>query len=405
MKRILTLTGFIISLLVYKNTEAQFRVVGYLNTWDNFPNNLDKVDFSKITYLNIAFANPDVSGNLTVFGGLSVVVNKAHANNVKVLMSLGGADLGGTKKNWKDLCDSSNVKKFCNKILNYLQSNDLDGVDIDLEGNIIGNNYGNFIKTLSGKIKPENKLLTAAVATWFANHIPVSSFTYFDFVNIMSYDATGPWDPGNPGPHAPYSMAVDDINFWSKKGLPQDKMGLGLPFYGWGFYNAVSQDEYAYNDIVKQYHGAQNKNKAGDTIYYNGIPLIKKKTALAMQKASGVMIWQVTEDAKSDKSLLNAIHETITAKNYFINKSFPSPESDISVYPNPTQGVIKFIFKGDNTKTITIQLFDSFGKSVLPRQQRKAGDNELNIAAIPAGIYLLVIRKGNESISQKIVKL
>ena len=169
-------------LAVTTKTSAQFRIVGYLNTWDNFPNNAANLDYTKTTHLNIAFANPDSTGKLTVFSGLSTVVNNAHAVNVKVLMSLGGAELDGTKKNWKNLTQPENVKSFCKKLIKYVQSNNLDGLDIDLEGNIIGENYGGFIQTLSSVMKPQGKLVTAAVATWFEKQIPSSSFAYFDFV-------------------------------------------------------------------------------------------------------------------------------------------------------------------------------------------------------------------------------
>ncbi len=290
-----------------------FRVVGYLNTWDNFPDNVNSIDLAKITHLNIAFAEPNPSGNLTKFTGIDSVVNKAHAANVKVLISLGGADLGGTKGHWKDLTTPANVNAFCAKILSYLQQYNLDGVDIDLEGHTIGpDNYATFIQTLSSLLKPQNKLVTAAVATWFAPQIPTSSFDYFDFVNIMSYDATGPWDPNDSGPSAPYSLAEKDIKFWGNKGLPQNKMGLGVPFYGWGFGSAFSQDDYSFKKIVATYPGAENVDEIGSTIYYNGIPTIKMKTMLAMQKASGIMIWELTEDAKGKNSLLNAIHVVIT---------------------------------------------------------------------------------------------
>jgi hypothetical protein len=44
-------------------------------------------------------------------------------------------------------------------------------------------------------------------------------------------------------------------------------------------------------------------------MYYNGIPTIKQKTALAKEKASGIMIWQILGDAPGPKSLLGAINE------------------------------------------------------------------------------------------------
>lgn len=333
MKQFLTCFLILVCLITTIQSTAQFRIVGYLNTWDDFPNNASNLDYTKITYLNIAFANPDADGNLTTFQGLPTVINNAHTNNVKVLISLGGAELSGTTKNWKNLTQPANVKSFCKKILAYLQTNNLDGADVDLEGNIIGNNYGNFIQTLSSVLKPKGKLTTAAVATWFANQIPASAFNYFDFVNIMSYDATGPWDPKHPGPHSPYSMAVSDLNFWNAKGLASDKTNLGVPFYGYGFYNKATQDEYAYKDIIAQHPGAQNKDQVADTIYYNGIPTIKQKTKLAMQKANGIMIWQLTEDANGNKSLLKAINDVIN-KSSVTNKSVTNKQD---VFPSAEQ--------------------------------------------------------------------
>ena len=44
-------------------------------------------------------------------------------------------------------------------------------------------------------------------------------------------------------------------------------------------------------------------------LYYNGIPTIARKTELAMDKASGVMIWQVLGDARGKKSLLKRINK------------------------------------------------------------------------------------------------
>ncbi len=321
MKKLLTSYFIIALLLLSVTTNAQFRIVGYLNTWDDFPNNAVNLDYTKITHLNIAFANPDVNGNLTTFSGLSTVVNKAHANKVKVLISMGGADLNGTKKNWQNLTSPDNVQSFCNKILSYLQKHNLDGADVDLEGNIIGNNYGNFIKTLSSTLKPKGKLVTAAVATWFADQIPASTFSHFNFVNIMSYDSTGPWAPNHPGQHSSYTMAESDLNFWSAKGLSQNKTNLGVPFYGYGFYNQFTQDEFAFKDIIAQFHGAY-KDQVADTIYYNGITTIKQKTKLALQKANGVMIWQLTEDTAGDKSLLNAINDVVH-KNTTAQKQQP----------------------------------------------------------------------------------
>ncbi len=308
MKHFLCLFLLLSFIFLANNTNAQFRIVGYLNTWDNFPKSAATINYSQITHMNIAFANPDEKGNLTSFAGLQGVADNAHQHNVKVLMSLGGAELSGTKKNWIYLTLPQNVQAFCNRLLLYVKNNHLDGVDVDLEGDIIGKDYGGFIHILATTFHPQGKIVTAAVATWFEQQIPASTFADFDFVNIMSYDETGPWDTAHPGPHSPYYKAVNDLAFWAGKGLPPAKTNLGVPFYGWGFYNKTSEEEYAYKDIVSQYKGAEFTDKVADTIYYNGMITMGRKTKLAMQQAGGVMIWQLTEDAEGKKSLLNEIY-------------------------------------------------------------------------------------------------
>ena len=299
-----------VALLFAIKATAQFRIVGYLKSWEDFPGNASTVNFSKLTHLNIAFANPDAHGKLPSIEGLSTVVNIAHAKNVKVLISVGGADLEGTQPNWQKLTMPDSVLCFCNKILHYINANNFDGVDVDLEGKIIGNNYGNFIYTLSSVLKPKHKLITAALANWFADQVPDSCLKYFDFVNLMCYDFTGPWDTAHPGQHAPFSMVLNSMQIWSAKGLTADKTVIGVPFYGHGFYKQLTSNDIDFKKIVSKYPGAENSDQAADTIYYNGFQSIIKKTNYALQNASGIMMWELSEDAPGDKSLLNLIYKT-----------------------------------------------------------------------------------------------
>src|SRR3954462_3468794 len=83
----------LIQFLATFSAQAQTKVIGYLPTWMNFPASVDNIDLTKVTHINIAFANPNTSG---VLSGVSTsdiahVVNAAHAKNVKVSMSIGGA--------------------------------------------------------------------------------------------------------------------------------------------------------------------------------------------------------------------------------------------------------------------------------------------------------------------------
>lgn len=67
-----------------------FRIVGYLRDSNVADTTGLNIDFKKITYLNIAFINPDLYGNFITMTGLSAVIKAAHSKNVKVLASIGG---------------------------------------------------------------------------------------------------------------------------------------------------------------------------------------------------------------------------------------------------------------------------------------------------------------------------
>jgi chitinase len=46
-------------------------------------------------------------------------------------------------------------------------------------------------------------------------------------------------------------------------------------------------------------------------IYYNGIATVKKKAMLAKQQGNGIMIWEKSQDAHDNNSLLKAVCDTI----------------------------------------------------------------------------------------------
>ncbi len=243
---------------------------------------------------------------------LDSIIMAAHKLHVTVMASIGN----GTHLS---LLEDSSRAVFIDSLMGSLAELHLDGIDVDLEDSSINKNYEAFIGDLSAALKPRGKLLTAAVATWERIKFTDKALSYFDFLNLMTYDETGPWRLNEPGPHSPYAMAVSDLDFWTnKRGIPKEKLNLGLPFYGYGFGPAIKH-EFHYHEIVKMYPGSEKADQVtvspGNVIYYNGIPTIKMKTSFAMQNAGGVMIWELLEDAGEDKSLLSAIDQTANPSN------------------------------------------------------------------------------------------
>ena len=297
-----------------------FRVVGYyfLNAATEDATDADSayLFLNKITHLNVAFLNPDSTGAFDQNLQIASLINRAQQKGVKVLASIAG---GGAHPYYKALLQDSARASFIASLVSTMQRYRFDGIDVDLEGSDIDSNYERFVVDLKAALVPLGKLLTAAIATAYKDQLPDNALKQFDFINIMSYDRTGPWRPEAPGDHAPYQMAVEDLRYWhTVRAIPKEKLSLGLPFYGYGFgapdSPAISM---TYKDILTRYASIETDTvqMPGNIImYFNNVSTIKKKTKLALKNAGGVMIWQLLGDATGENSLLNAISEMIPAK-------------------------------------------------------------------------------------------
>lgn len=112
-------------------------------------------------------------------------------------------------------------------------------------------------------------------------------------------------------------FARENVAYWLRRGVPKDRLTLGVPFYGYGFGKAYKTRDYPYKEIVATHAGAENADQAGETIWYNGLPTIRAKAKYAADEGlAGVMIWSLDADAAGEKSLLKAIDEALrpTAK-------------------------------------------------------------------------------------------
>lgn len=295
--------------------DSRFKVVGYLSA-GSF-GLIDQIEWHRLTHLNLAFGNPNAQGELVFSRNQDIqpVVDKAHAAGVQVLLSLaGGGGLVEEKPYWKKALQDDNRAAFIEKIMAYVEKYDLDGVDVDIEGNLmptIGASYTPFVLELRKALHSQGKAITAALpGAWLHEDVSQESIEAYDFINIMVYDDTGPWNPDKPGPHSTYDFAERSLVFWlEEKKIPAERLVLGMPFYGYDFAVIGSK---RYSEIVSA-NPADAYIDEIDQLYYNGIPTIAKKTQLAMEKVNGVMFWELGQDTFNDLSLLRAVDQIIKA--------------------------------------------------------------------------------------------
>jgi chitinase len=298
------------------STEA--RVVGYFPYY-RFSLN-DKIQYCKVTHLNIAFANPETDGTIVLPSNsgdlLKNVMDTARSQNsdIKIYISLAGGALSDQVSNtWKNFLSSPQDRPILiEKIVSYVLENGFDGVDVDLEWNHVTAGYSDFVIELRDALKSKSKGITAAYPSETRySLITQEALNALDFINLMVYDYTGPWNP-SPGQHSSYNHAKQGINFWKNTvGINPSKLTLGVPFYGYDFQNSTTVKAFTYGSMVDSDVSNSEKDNVGNK-YYNGRPTIANKVKLASQNLSGIMIWELGQDSFSEYSLLETIHKTYT---------------------------------------------------------------------------------------------
>ena len=395
MKKLL-FTSFLLLLSAAAAFTQGVKVVGYLPTyrfsW------LADIEFERVTHVNISFANPDSTGQLS-FGTTNVwpAVDMAHQHGCKVFVSLAGGYLTPAQdETWNYLAQPANRPAFIQKIVQYVQANNFDGVDVDLEWQYVKSWYSPFILELKAALQPLGIKLTAALPGEYRYPaINNAALAAFDWINMMIYDLTGPWAPDQPGPHSPYSWTVECVQYWKSQGVPGSKLTLGVPFYGYNF-GVSPVGSFTFRGIVSQDPANAYTDQSGMK-YWNGIPTIQDKTLLALQEVSGVMIWELGQDAfgsNSGLSLLRAIDQVIDDNTSSV-AAVSSP--GIRVFPNP---VTDFVSVSTDGLAERVMVYDLHGRLML--SEKPGGESvRLDVSGLPAGFYWLhVIESGSQKITR-----
>lgn len=201
----------------------------YVNQVNNTQNSLNVVSPN---YFDIT-----KDGDLSVTWTLqSTFIKEMHNRGIKVVPFL--------SNHWNrdsGIKGLENRRLLATKIADAIETYDLDGVNVDIEG--VGSQYKDahtdFIKLLRQSI-PANKEVSVAVAAnpngwktgWHGFYDYKGISDYADYLMIMAYDES--WEsPESPiGPVASISFSERSIQYAINQGVPKEKIVYGMPFYG-----------------------------------------------------------------------------------------------------------------------------------------------------------------------------
>jgi chitinase len=228
----------------------------YAGWWQAGQLDPTEVDYAAITHI-IHFSlilKPDGSfsgdGNGLTVNNIVEAVHAAHAADRKIILCIGGSN--------SDAGFAGSVlpavrPNFISALVGFMTRYGYDGIDVDWEPIQSKTYYLDFIRELRQAMtqaKPDAELLTAISIGDDANLLARAE-KYFDQINLMTYDMSGPWPqwvtwhntplydggyvfPSTGGPVPSTDAAVREK---IKAGIPASKLGIGIEFYGyrwWG---------------------------------------------------------------------------------------------------------------------------------------------------------------------------
>ena len=339
--------------------QAGGEVVGYYAGWAAYQGYTpDQLPAEHLTQINYAFARIDPD-TLTI-----ALENPAHDKknlaalrklrqqngHLKLLISVGG---WSDSQHFSDAAATAARREaFAASCVDFVVAQGLDGVDLDWEYPVSGGAPGtihrpadkqNFTKLLQelrtqldcqGRRDGKDYSLTIAGAagSWYLNQIEaVKVADIVDHIFLMGYDLHGPWDtsadfnaplytPSGASPQGKSSIA-DSVQAYLDKGIPVEKLVLGMPLYGYAYQGVSSQN----NGLYSTYTSAKSvsyrtlkKNYLSNAAYrqyrhqeaqvpylygsrtfisYDDAESLAAKAALARSRdLGGIGFWELSQD-------------------------------------------------------------------------------------------------------------
>lgn len=208
-----------------------------------------------------------------------------------------------------------------------------------------GADYTTLMATLRKHLPAPKYLLTSALpaGAWSLQYINLGKAVgHMDYVNLMAYDFAGPWGKISGyqaqlhvPPNSPEDMRNSGktaVNYMRSKGVPADKITLGIPAYGHSFIGASNINQrfkssggdggtFEYTKLPRPGTVEKVDRNAvaaycvggdGGLVTYDNPETVRMKAHFAKeQKLAGLFYWTGPGDMKGPRSLVSAGYEAM----------------------------------------------------------------------------------------------
>jgi len=264
---------------------------------------------------------------------------------------------------------------------------------------------------------------------------------YVDWFSMMGYDFHGGWTshaghnaPLYPSPPGDPEGACDTgINYLlTTRGIPQNKLNLGVPFYGrefmatdingpstggdtFHYFDAIGDSltngwEYHWDDLA-QVPYAQNAAHTKLITFDDTTSLSIKAQYVLDRQLGGVMIWALGQDGiGNNQPLLTALGSSyLPVVNGDETKTGSFSLVLYPAYPNPFNAVTTITYKLPAASKVELSIFTLQGEKVvtLVSEADNAGWHQITWEGkdsggqpLPSGVYFYSITGGTSGFSQ-----
>ncbi|MFO7890523.1 MAG: glycosyl hydrolase family 18 protein [bacterium] len=399
---------FLILLVLISSAFSDSVVVGYYPYWNYSVLPAESIKYNSLTHIMHAFIWPRADGSLSVDNNVlnTDLIERAHNNNVKVLISVGGA---GHNTNFDEVtADSASCGQFVQNLLDFCNTYGYDGIDIDWEpvnSSQVGKQLNLLMSALKDSITSHSPhfLLTMAVPAtdWFGQWCDFDKLkNYVDWFNVMTYDffwSTATYANHNSPLYSPvqsqynYGSVNSGINYiHSIRGVPEKQIVIGIPFYGHACYasglfglNTGYIRWYSYSEIEPLIGNGWNfywddvckvpyllNEDQTKFITFDDTTSVRLKCEYATDRnVAGVLIWEISKDViGSSQPLLETIGESmgLLPTNIVALSPTQNPETFIILdnYPNPFNNSTVISYFVPRAGKIKLEIFSILGKRI-----------------------------------------